>query len=84
MFDQNDEIDIHYLNTTFKNRDILHDALADTSANTPRFYFEGVGYVTLILEQDTGSTLCETEDGIIYLGKLLDILENEGLDYGTL
>ena len=84
MFDQNDDIDISYLNESFDTRDALHDALADATDGTdPRFYFEGIGYVTLLLEDKTGSTLCDTDDGIIYLGELLDILENEGVYYGT-
>jgi len=84
MFDPNDDIDIAYLNNTFNTRDKLHDALADATDGTdPRFYFEGVGYVTLMLEDKTASTLCDTDDGIIYLGDLLDKLENEGVNYGT-
>ena len=84
MFDQNDNIDISYLNATFSNRDALHDALADATDGTePRFYFEGVGYVTLKLEDKTGSTVCDTDDGVIYLGDLLDKLESEGVTYNT-
>lgn len=84
MFDPNDPIDISYLNETFENRDALHDALADATDGTePRFYFEGVGFVTLLLEDKTGSTLCDTDDEVFYLGDLLDKLEDEGVYYGS-
>ena len=84
MFDQNDTIDISYLNAIFENRDALHDALADATDGTePRFYFEDIGNVTLLLEDKTGSTLCDINDEVFYLGDLLDKLENEGVNYGT-
>lgn len=82
MFDTNDDIEINWLNETFNSRDELHDALADaTDGTNPTFYFEGVGYVTMIIQHKTGSTICEIDSEDYYLNELLDMLETEGVDY---
>ena len=82
MFDINDDIDINWLNATFNSRDELHDALADaTDGSNPRFYFESIGYVTMIIQHKTGSTICEIDEEDYYLCELLDMLETEGVDY---
>jgi len=61
-----------------KNRDLLHDAIADATDGTePTFLINELGWITLKLESGTGSTLCEIEgeNEDIYLWELLDRMD---------
>jgi len=82
LFIDGDDITIKQINESYSNRDDLHDAIADATDGTePRFFIERIGYVTLIIEDGTGSTLCDINDDECYLSDLLDSIENEGFEY---
>lgn len=56
--------------------ELLHDSIADaTDGSEPCFHIESIGWITLIIEDDTGSTLCEIDEEEYYLYDLLEMIK---------